>query len=327
MTSIGFHARITNPLTLGYYAYLACFDSWRKIADKVVVVDGGSTDDSIELLRHWVSDDPKIQVIDNEVSHWGQNFAWEQSTLNMQLGHDALDDCDWIIRADADHVVDIGTANHLLEELETRFSQSLSVAFDVYFFRNGRYHRRSTPRNWILNNRLARSHGLKVGWGKNELNGLLTDEPLKITREVTFIDPETDMVKPLGVGVPLGSVDVCALKVYRYGHFFFSPGQAIAKCKIWDDAVVRFTGKHPKTRLELRLEADVIGILRYMSQKEVLAHPHPAEMKRLGMEYYQPGMLGGALYASGSNQLRSVLWTLIHGFNLVKGGLARQCPR
>jgi len=47
---IGVVASITNPLTTGYLAYLAFADSWSKVADEVVIVDGGSTDGSLEFF-------------------------------------------------------------------------------------------------------------------------------------------------------------------------------------------------------------------------------------------------------------------------------------
>lgn len=319
MTKIGFHTRISNPLTKGYYAYLACIDSWRKVAGEVVVVDGGSNDGSIELLCDWIDNDPKVRILSNAMSHWGGNFAWEQSTLNMQLGQEELDSCDWIIRTDADHVLDTRTAQHLGAELESCDVQGyLNVAFPVLSFWNGRYHYRSSPRNWIINNRVAKLRGVRVGWGKDEETGSLSDCPLLISREESFIDPETGMTKPLLVGSRLVQEFVCAIRVYKYGHFFFTKEQCIAKCRVWDRVVVGFLGKRPKSRLEILLDSNTIGITRYVTKSALLSISHPPEARRLMEQYYQTGMLGGALYFPGVRLVLLALRLLVrmqHGLH------------
>ncbi len=313
MTKIGFHTRITNPLTRGYYAYLACVDSWRKLADEVVVVDGGSTDGSIELLHEWIDDDPKVRILSNSMSYWGPNFRWEQSSLNCQLGHEELESCDWIIRTDADHVLDTTMAEQLKEELVSCCSECLNVAFPVLYFWNRQYHYRPSPRNWIINNRIAKSRSLRIGWGKDERTGMLSDSPLLISKEETFIDPETGLTKPLLVGTPLVPEHVCSARVYRYGHFFFTKEQAINKCRVWDRAVVEFSGKRPKSGLEIMHEAGVIGIRGYMARPAILSICHPPEAKRLIESYYQPGMLGGAKYVPGIKVILAIVSWLLRG--------------
>jgi len=41
--TVGVVTAITNPLSTGYLAYLAFVDSWSKVADQVILVDGGWT--------------------------------------------------------------------------------------------------------------------------------------------------------------------------------------------------------------------------------------------------------------------------------------------
>jgi glycosyltransferase involved in cell wall biosynthesis len=296
MTTLGFHARMANPLSMGYLAYLACFDSWRKIADKVVVVDGGSTDGSVQLLQQHASNDPKIRVLCNDLSHWGSRARWEQSTLNMQLGHEALAECDWIIRADADHVLDVASANSLRDDLESRFTNEPVVAFNVNYFKNGRYHRRQKPRNWIINNRLARMKGCRIGWGKDKITRMLSDHPMLVERESEFADPETGVRKTYLTGELIETGPVCDIEVYRYGHFFFTVEQAISKCRKWDDLVTAFAQKKPKNNLELLIEADAVGISGWHTRDELMRIWHPPEVQRLIGEYYEIGMLGGAKY-------------------------------
>lgn len=324
---IGFHTRITNPLTLGYYAYLACIDSWRKFADEVVVVDGGSTDGSLELLQDWTDHDPGVRILSNSMSFWGPNFKWEQSPLNCQLGQEELESCDWIIRADADHVLDTRMAQGLRSELENNCSQFLNVAFPVLYFWNGRYHYRPVPRNWIINNRVAKSRDIRIGWGQDTNTGSLSDLPLQISQETTFFDPDTRMKKPLLMGIPIKPEHTCAANVYRYGHFFFTKKQAIAKCLIWDRAAVGYLDKRPKSRLAIRLDAEVVGIRRYLSRFDVLDMDHPPEANRLMEKYYQPGSLGGALYIPGVKSIFKILRYFVriqNGLHKIADRMARR---
>jgi hypothetical protein len=250
-------------------------------------------------------------ILSNKLSHWGSNFAWEQSTLNIQLGHDELEDCDWIIRADADHVLDTNMAHHLRTELETRCSQNLNIAFPVLFYWNGKYHRRPTPRNWIINNRLARLKGLRVGWGQDQETGLLSDAPLLITEERIFKDPETNVMKPYLIGTTLVPDFTSTAEVYRYGHFFFTREQAIAKCQVWSLAVADFTGRRSKGKLELMLDADVVGIVGYSAKAAIIDRLRPPPIRRLIEEYYQPSMLGGARYLPGIDLIVTILRWLV----------------
>ena len=63
------------------------------------------------------------------------------------------------------------------------------------------------------------------------------------------------------------------------------------------EPVSRFVGRRAKSRLELLLEADVLGISRYMPKEELLSFRHPPGIQRVVEDFYLPGMLGGARYS------------------------------
>ena len=287
------------------------------MVDRVVVVDGGSTDGSVELLLDWVEHDPKVEIISNEMTHWGKNFAWQQSTLNMQIGHDTLRDCDWIVRVDADHVLDTRNSTNLWELLTSCCEDKVNVSFPVYYFRNGKYHMRKAPRNWIINNKRASLLGLNIGWGKDEETGMLSDSPLIVHNIEYFVDPELHIQKPSLIGRRLHSEYVCPIPVYRYGHFFFTKEQAIQKCYVWDRAVTKFSGKRCKTRFEILVDADVLGIVDYMTKEELLSLDHPPEIKRVINEFYEPGMLGGAKYIPGVRYVSRLVVRMLHGWHKI----------
>lgn len=310
MKRLGCHLRIRNSWSMGYFSYLACVDAWRKIADQTVVVDGCSTDESVSKLLEWVENDPTVSVISNDISHWGEKFRIEQSLVNKQMGHDILDDFDWIIGLDADHVVDLSTTKNFLSELNDHFNNDLLVSFDVYYFYNGKFHKRSKPRSWIINNRLAKQKGIRIGWGIDNKTGP-TDNPIIITGQESFIDPENGIEKIYYTGNALYDAPLCSIKVYRFGHFFFNKEQVIYKIRRWDSAISQRLSINPKSNLEALIDADVIGIRKFMSMCEIKKYDFPLEVTKIIDKVYYQGMLGGALYWGYSDYYKLFLRGII----------------
>lgn len=62
--------------------------------DKVVIVDGGSIDDSIFYFRNWADKEPKLKFI---VSAWRDDFSWQR---NNYLAH--VPDDTWALVSDPD---------------------------------------------------------------------------------------------------------------------------------------------------------------------------------------------------------------------------------
>ena len=51
--------------------------------------------------------------------------------------------------------------------------------------------------------------------------------------------------------------------------------------------------------LSLKIAADTMGIIKYLSKEEILKLYLPEEVKRVVNEYYYQGMLGGGIYLPG----------------------------
>ncbi len=139
MTKIGVHTHITNPLSSGYLAYLACVESWARVADKVVVVDGGSTDGSIPLLIDWIGQlANKMHVISTPETSWGkgQMWCWPQIAINRQVGFASLA-TDWAVHVDADHVLHDDISREAFQSELNKFTQSYVLSFWVSGFKGG----------------------------------------------------------------------------------------------------------------------------------------------------------------------------------------------
>lgn len=81
-----------------------CLESFRSLCDEIVVVDTGSTDDTIDLAEKFGAKIFLFSWIDNFSA--ARNFAIEKATG------------DWIMMIDADYLIDEDTAEKLKKDLE-----------------------------------------------------------------------------------------------------------------------------------------------------------------------------------------------------------------
>jgi hypothetical protein len=295
---IGLHTHITNAATHGYLGYLASVDSWLKVCDEVVLVDGGSVDHSLELLTGWVGQQDKLRVIATTESHWGAADAWEwpQIAINRQIGLQHLG-ADWAIHLDADHVLDNRTTGRIREELG---QHQHHVLLDLWIgsFHNGAYRRKERKRSWILNLALIRGRNLQIAYGIDKHSGTGLDYPIWIESRRSFIEPGTGTAKDFYVGTEVVSEGAIEAESLRYGHFFFTPEQCLEKCMRIERAIARYRGGNPKSITEIRRGLRLDKIERCEPKEDLLAHDHPEEVKRVIERYYEPGMLGGAIYGT-----------------------------
>jgi hypothetical protein len=301
---LGCHMRITNPISRGYYGYLACVDSWSKAVDKVVVVDGCSTDDSIAMMGRWCAQRENIITVRSEETHWGDTFGIEQSLINKQIGHENLKECDWIFGIDADHVLEHAGQAAIEEILNSSFRNELCVSFEVKYVFNGHLKTRTKPRSWILNNRLIRLKGLSVGWGIDEETGP-TDNPIEIKGKSIYVDPVTGVKKLYNIGKRIDATAATDISAVRCGHFFFTAEQALANIRRWEDALSRKYRREQMSNIERRLVSNLVGIRGRLTKEELLNLPLPIELQRVIDTTYHDTMLGGALYSSWVNPARN----------------------
>lgn len=121
------HVNITNPKKWGY-CYLESISSFAELCDEVIVVDGGSTDGSLQEIYALPYKNIKIVHMPWNDKEW----SWEQLGRSMNYG---LMNCqgDFCFRFDADYVFytdGIKRLRGFLEEYQTK--EQSPIAIDVF---------------------------------------------------------------------------------------------------------------------------------------------------------------------------------------------------
>jgi len=109
------HCAITNAHSQNY-PYVESILSFAYFCDEVIVVDGGSTDDSIEHLKKIIQGyEDKIKIFEPPIApSWPREWVWYQFVVAMNFG---LDQCsgDVCIKFDVDYIFHENTVTQFLE--------------------------------------------------------------------------------------------------------------------------------------------------------------------------------------------------------------------
>jgi len=92
---------VTNATKFGY-PFIESIKSWAKAVDEVVIVDGGSTDDTVKLIEE--IGDSKIRIIQDEDCKWEDEWFYSRMGKNFNRGyHECTGDI--VIKFDVDYVL------------------------------------------------------------------------------------------------------------------------------------------------------------------------------------------------------------------------------
>ncbi|RJQ54949.1 MAG: hypothetical protein C4521_03605 [Actinobacteria bacterium] len=311
--SLGAAIVITNPISCGYFAFLAAVDALLPFVDEFIVVDGGSTDESLSVLWDWVGRESGLRVISSKLTKWGGGDEWHWGQLHVNMNH-ALDSLstDWGFVYSADYVIDRRSAKDLKQELAGRTN-----AYWVRTLRgkpiNGRVVHQLDERNVIFNLSKMRREGVRIGFGIDETTGLFSDFPIQFRAVSCFADPVTGTQKPVYSGRCVPCSGTLSTEFIAYGHFFYTLEQAKTKIVRWERATSRYTGRAEARLSELLIRHGIHSIVRFEEKDQVVGWDHPPEMKRLIAEMYSTRMLGGAIQSSHASSrlgIRAVLAAL-----------------
>lgn len=115
MICISAFTTVTNGIK-DQYPIIESIKSFLEIAHEVIVVDGGSTDGTLQAIRR--IGDPRIKIISNDKTKWPENYKYAKIGENLNIGYE---NCvgDLVIRFDADFVLgsNLRTTEKQIKEL------------------------------------------------------------------------------------------------------------------------------------------------------------------------------------------------------------------
>lgn len=238
---ISAHCNMTNPERWGY-PYLESIKSFSNFCDEVIVVDGGSTDGSIEKLKAI----PKVKVIQGE--KWKEDFDWKILGRNLQIGLDACKN-DWCFKFDLDYI------------FHEQYVSKLKNVFDnSRVFQTKKFSAISVKKINLVTSKRAfskKDYPFLINKKGNTLKyeiGVFADTPTK--REATFLYPV--IKKGIGVGtylIPKNELVYKApIEIYSYDFTFMTKEQVGKNRRRFDMALTRHLGSNEVFTEEISLE-------------------------------------------------------------------------
>jgi hypothetical protein len=298
--SIGVITTSTNSLSRNYFAFYACIDSWIKIADELIIVDGESSDNSYDFLKGWVNKN-NYKVLSDNLTLWGNNGKWHpaQWTINTTFGLKNIE-TDWVFIINSDYVLLDKNRDKIIKLLEGVKDSSMVVFPRFSITNEGRLLKRKLP-GFVLNMKKLREEGYKPGFGVVKSSRGLSDRPINIFEYSDFIDPANYCKKTYYAGEEIPICNEINLKVAVYGHFFFNAIELLKKIhEFYNVFQVRYSAHIPYPS-ELIAKLQNINLNSKILPKDKLLNlSHPDEMKKVIDYFYRDDMVG---YISDRNYL------------------------
>jgi hypothetical protein len=265
---ISAHTFITNPLSTGYYICLSSIQSFLDFADEVIVVDGGTTDGSLERL-HDLRGAKKLRIVSNELSHWGKGDLWErpQFAVSREVGYGECTG-DWAICFESDHLLPTGGEEELRGQLHELHDAGSLYSFPLRRCRDGGMHPDLKKRKWwCLNKRLITAGRANPVWGVHTKSGG-DERPVFPDEWSSFTDPDTGVVKPYRMGGYYPEDGTLRTRLDIYDHFFFTEVQMRVKLQRFENMRARWDRRPAEEIVPDRRPYDLIPPEELLSSGE-----------------------------------------------------------
>ena len=113
----------TNPLSLNYNIFFSTIESWEKIADEIIWVDGGTDDDTYSMLSKKVK--KKLLRISNGLTNWDIHYRFSPNHINTMINQGIkTSNADWLFIAWGDYVLEKSNRKDLEKELRKYESEN-----------------------------------------------------------------------------------------------------------------------------------------------------------------------------------------------------------
>lgn len=151
------------------YPFIESIKSWLGVVDELIVIDGGSTDGTVEAIKQ--VGDPKIRIVQDEDTKWEDDWAYARMGHNFNRGYQ---ECvgDIVIKFDIDYVLHQNAYESTPGPLNLRYQcqkaledKNLIVSFvrqnfvlmDRFFVKR--------EKTLATNKKLCKDKGIKVEYG------------------------------------------------------------------------------------------------------------------------------------------------------------------
>ena len=221
---------LTNPSSLNYYTFIATLESWSVVVDQIVVVDGGTTDNSYDLLSSNVTN--KLLVVSNEITKWTLSEDFSPNHINSML-NEGLKVCsgDFVILIGADFILYPIDRNTILNELSLYKDETwLRFGRHKYDLNSNQAVKVSDNRgSVILNmNKIRALSNFPYMMGISSESNIIYDYPIEAVDYCGIINNDASkVIIPRGYLLPGGNITISSIRVFVPDHFFYTFDLAI----------------------------------------------------------------------------------------------------
>lgn len=194
------------------YPFIESIKSLLPIVDEYVVIDGGSTDGTIEAIE--AIGEPKIRIVKDEDTKWEYNWEFGRFIHNFNRGYQECKgdiavclDCDYVIHEDS--LKKIKDSFKKMYDENIMYSQYCRMNFilaDRYFYKK--------DRTLAVNKKKIKNENLDVRWGIDLQNWGWGAEP------VIYEKMEHGVIMGKLIGLKYERLLINDIKIFNYSFVF-----------------------------------------------------------------------------------------------------------